>query len=177
MYLGSSVDVAQRLAHHATALRKGRHCNRWLQSAWNKYGPDSFLAEIVVLVPAEALPYTEQTLLDSLCDRDLQYNISKDVSAPFRGRRHTQEWKLRNGLRMRGNQINRGRKHPPDEIRKRSTSVATALTGKRLSKKHRAALRRGWEKRRQWWSPSEEARAKWRADAAARRDPVTGRIT
>ncbi len=42
-YVGSSVDIARRKLKHFHQLRSNKHGNQHLQSAYNKYGHDSFL--------------------------------------------------------------------------------------------------------------------------------------
>lgn len=41
-YIGSSINLYDRLHNHIWDLDKNRHCNNHLQNAWNKYGKDSF---------------------------------------------------------------------------------------------------------------------------------------
>lgn len=43
-YIGRSKDVRRRMNEHSNALIKGTHHNTHLQSAFNKYGPKSFIA-------------------------------------------------------------------------------------------------------------------------------------
>lgn len=42
MYFGQTIDYDKRKAEHLRALSGGYHKNRYLQSAWDKYGADSF---------------------------------------------------------------------------------------------------------------------------------------
>ena len=49
LYVGSSVDIRMRFGQHKHHLRSGTHRNRYLQNAWNKYGEQSFIFEIVKL--------------------------------------------------------------------------------------------------------------------------------
>ena len=41
-YIGSSKNIYQRLLKHFALLRYNKHQNAHLQSAWNKYGENSF---------------------------------------------------------------------------------------------------------------------------------------
>lgn len=52
-YVGSSFDIALRLRTHLKDLRKKKHCNRKLQSAWNKYGSAEFSFYILERCPEE----------------------------------------------------------------------------------------------------------------------------
>ena len=46
-YVGQSVDIDRRLHQHFYLLRVGRACNQIMQSSWDKYGEESFEAEIL----------------------------------------------------------------------------------------------------------------------------------
>ena len=46
-YVGSAVNFSKRKTRHWWALRSQRHANKHLQSAWNKYGEQSFVFVIV----------------------------------------------------------------------------------------------------------------------------------
>ena len=47
VYIGSSVDVHGRFNCHRSDLRNNRHGNQHLQNAWNLYGENSFVFEII----------------------------------------------------------------------------------------------------------------------------------
>ena len=48
LYIGSTMHkFSKRKSEHLTALRKGYHFNSHLQSAWNKYGEENFIFEIL----------------------------------------------------------------------------------------------------------------------------------
>lgn len=46
-YIGQSIDLPRRKSYHFTALAKGIHKNRHLQSAWNLYGSQAFRWEVL----------------------------------------------------------------------------------------------------------------------------------
>jgi len=46
-YIGSSKDLCRRGAEHLNFLSQGKHCNKHLQNAFNKYGKESFIFEII----------------------------------------------------------------------------------------------------------------------------------
>ena len=41
-YVGKTIELEKRKSRHYGALRKNKHINNKLQSAWNKYGEDNF---------------------------------------------------------------------------------------------------------------------------------------
>jgi group I intron endonuclease len=46
-YIGSSVDLKERIGQHKRALAQKMHCNRKLQRSYDKYGKDKFVFEIL----------------------------------------------------------------------------------------------------------------------------------
>lgn len=46
-YIGSAKNVRKRLQKHYSALQNNSHYNKHLQSAWNKYGKNSFYISII----------------------------------------------------------------------------------------------------------------------------------
>ena len=48
IYIGSSVVCLYKRAHtHRNYLRADKHCNRYLQNSWNKYGEHNFVFDII----------------------------------------------------------------------------------------------------------------------------------
>jgi len=77
VYIGSSWDVNSRHAEHFRDLRAGHHPNKHLQSAWNKYGGEAFVFELVELCTLECLIEREQHHIDT-CKPE--YNIKRVAS-------------------------------------------------------------------------------------------------
>lgn len=82
-YVGSSNDMLApyggRKYSHFWSLRKNRHCNRHLQSAWNKYGENNFDFTIVERCADDKITLLsiEQKYLDiAKSERNLTYNLS-----------------------------------------------------------------------------------------------------
>ena len=50
-YIGSAESFARREWQHKNDLRRGVHKNPRLQAAWNKYGADMFVFEVLEVVP------------------------------------------------------------------------------------------------------------------------------
>lgn len=71
VYVGQSVDIWCRWLHHRRHLRKGRHSNPHLQSAWAVYGEGSFELEVLQLEEdREKLEALERAFLVSLASGD-----------------------------------------------------------------------------------------------------------
>jgi group I intron endonuclease len=84
-YVGSSRDVAQRLATHRRRLESGRHNNGALQADWLIYGPEAFtFAQVETCEPTElALQEAEDRHIKA---RENCYNF-----APAANRWHAKE--------------------------------------------------------------------------------------
>ena len=100
-YIGSAINIKNRWNLHISALRGNRHCNTHLQRAWNEYGEDNFLFEIIEIVEnKEDLIKREQFYLDSLLHaqafinksnklfQKLGYNMNPTANSWF-GRKHS----------------------------------------------------------------------------------------
>lgn len=83
----------RRFEHHKQALRKGKHCNRHLQHAWNKYGEENFTFEILAKCPPEYCIKFEQFFTDTLKP---EYNIRKIAESNL-GITQTEEHKRKRG--------------------------------------------------------------------------------
>lgn len=82
-YIGSSLSIERRFTDHKTRLKYNKHRNSHLQNAWNKYGKDSFIFEIVRGVEnatTEIIRNIEQEILDSYSEKwDCLFNIATTV--------------------------------------------------------------------------------------------------
>lgn len=82
IYIGSSINIENRIREHRNKLNKNKHENPKLQNAWNKYGGDNFEFIILSYETESKLRYNEQLyihLFGSL-DRNQGYNISEGTS-------------------------------------------------------------------------------------------------
>lgn len=66
-YIGSAAGVnglRHRWMQHQSLLRRNQHYARYLQNAWNKYGADAFVFEILLYCDPENCLMYEQVCLD-----------------------------------------------------------------------------------------------------------------
>jgi len=72
-YVGSSVNLKNRKKAHFIDLKKGKHCNNYLQKSYDKYGSDNFKWEII-----ENIEFNEnkELLKQNLLEKE-QYWINK----------------------------------------------------------------------------------------------------
>lgn len=88
VYIGSSQDIPRRWRKHREALRRGAHGNSRLQRAWDKYGENAFVFEVLLACPPNNLLTQEQMYIDSgMCGQC--YNLAPIAGAPMRGRKHS----------------------------------------------------------------------------------------
>ena len=59
LYVGKSVHIENRWLEHQSDLRNGRHANIHLQRAYDKYGPDNLLHEVLELCEEDVLDSRE----------------------------------------------------------------------------------------------------------------------
>ena len=79
-YVGSSVDLYNRLHEHVHNLKNNKAHNAHFQNAWNKYGEDNFIYNIIEFCDADIRFDREQHYIDSLKP---EYNLTLQVVANF----------------------------------------------------------------------------------------------
>lgn len=92
IYIGSAVDLRARWERHRRGLRAGKHVNRYLQQAWDRYGEASFEFTVLEYVDAVDLLGAEQAWIDrTRCtDRKIGFNIYDTAGSP--GSIRAREW-------------------------------------------------------------------------------------
>jgi group I intron endonuclease len=101
-YIGSAESFERRRWQHVYALKRGEHKNPHLQAAWNKYGEEMFVFEVLETVAnSEAVFDAENRYLHQFVGRSDCYNINIDAHKPRLGKTHTPETKAK----IRANRI------------------------------------------------------------------------
>jgi group I intron endonuclease len=86
-YIGSAVDLKRRKARHFSELRNGKHSNRHLQAAWNRYGEAAFSFIVLEHVaPGAALYVAEDKWMADHVGKKYCYNIGMAAIAPMLGK-------------------------------------------------------------------------------------------
>jgi len=75
-YYGSSKNIEKRWKTHLNQLKNKKHINSILQRAWDKYGENNFIFEVVEECKLENLFEVEQKYIDTCGD----YNIGLKAS-------------------------------------------------------------------------------------------------
>lgn len=93
IYVGSAKNLRERWRRHKSALRKHKHSNSHLQSAWDKYGENHFEFIVLEFVHREAdlLPKEQEWIEKTNCtNRDYGFNIFDQAGSP--GNAFVQTW-------------------------------------------------------------------------------------
>lgn len=153
VYIGSAVNLARRWGLHKHQLRQNKHHSLKLQRAWNKYGEDRFVFEIVELVDDRGmLVEREQNWLDSTSACACGYN-TVPVAGSSLGHKYSKESrdKLRasrlghvRSLESRIKQSEAMRGKPKSPEHRASMAAANKARGDRATA---ARLKRDAEKR------------------------------
>ena len=138
-YIGSAVRLRKRINRHKSDLNRNAHHSEKLQRAWNKYGKENFKFEVLFICEKEELITKEQAQINwfrpeyNICkiagncaereyteetrDRLSKANKGKKPS-PLTlamaklintGSKHSEEHKLKIGLKSMGNKSNLGK--------------------------------------------------------------------
>lgn len=147
LYIGSAVDVRRRWAAHRRLLVAGNHTNSYLQHAWNTYGADAFLFQLLEEVTDVArLIEREQVWIDTThCyERTLGYNLSPTAYS-LQGYRFSDEQRARVSAALKGktkSPLHRARlwanRQLTDADRARMSANGRAGKGKPKTSEHRA---------------------------------------
>lgn len=85
-YVGSTIDIDNRFHGHKRHLRRGKHKNKHLQSAWDKYGEAAFVFSVLEFRAEEHLIRREQVWIDRLRSADQAFGYNQaPVAGAVRG--------------------------------------------------------------------------------------------
>lgn len=151
VYIGSAINLKNRWYTHKSILKKNKHSNRKLQSAWNFYGEQSFefiVVEIVIdknkLIEIEQ-QYLNNFLFANLTDNNrfesLGYNIRRIAESNL-------GYKASIETRRKMSEAAKGKKKKPmSEETKQKLSDSQKGKSRKFSKEHLEYLRNsGWKK-------------------------------
>ena len=95
-YIGSAQSFERRTWQHKYELGKGTHKNPHIQAAWNKYGVDAFVFEILEVIPeGENQLIWENKYLHVHVGKPECYNINTDAIGMRTGILHSEESKAK----------------------------------------------------------------------------------
>lgn len=140
--IGSTVNIFHRFACHKNLLKYDKHNNPHLQNAWNQYGGDNFIFEIIEECPVENLIEREDfyILKFNTLDREFGYNVNL-------ASRHTQNEESKEKIR----QSRLGKKMSKEQKKKLSEAHRNKKRGpysEEHCKKLSEATKEAWIKRK-----------------------------
>lgn len=151
-YIGQSRHIYRRWEDHKWALNNNKHCNDYLQKAWNKYGKNRFVFSVIEECPIDQLNDSEVYYIDYFksYDKSFGYNLRggggqlgkmtvellerfTGENNPMYGKHHAEETKRKIS---ESRKPYRGENHPrygkqvsPDTCKKISQSHIGVMTG------------------------------------------------
>lgn len=126
-YIGSAESFARREWQHKYELKRGTHKNPRLQAAWNKYGAEMFVFEVIEEVLEGRTTFdVENTYLMKCVGQPDCYNINVDAYTPRLGIPHTDASKLKMSISVNKTLADgRGGKFiPTDETKAKMAAAA-----------------------------------------------------
>ena len=170
-YIGSSIDLSNRIQQHILKLSNNKHPNPILQNAWNKYGKNYFYFHILLFCDPENTLMYEQLCIDGMKPK---YNISTNTTAPNKGRVFSDEVRAKiskagigrvksDETRLKLSLSGKGRKQSEEHIRNHAMSIlgkhpsietrkkmSESRLGKTFSDEHKSKL--GAKTKERWAS-------------------------
>lgn len=143
-YVGQSLDLKHRHNEHLSLLRRGADGCVLLQRAWDKYGEDNFIYEIICFCLPEELDALEMKYIKEFNSYLDGYNCNKGGSGNS-GFNHSDVTKVKIA------KSSQGRRATPETLHR----MSIAQKGRKISDTHRIALSGAWTtERRQQFSTS-----------------------
>ena len=128
LYIGSAVDFKRRKRQHFFNLRHNKHKNSHLQNAWNKYGEEKFVFEIIERIEDKEILTEKEDFYISLYDAanpNVGYNNRKESSTNL-GLKHTEASKQKMSKSKKGKPL--GKRDFPMPIEQR-LQISESLLG------------------------------------------------
>jgi len=140
LYVGSAVDLQYRQRQHISNLMRGVHCNKKLQNAWTKYGPEAFeFSTLLICAPEHLLDY-EQRCIDGFDAVKSGYNIQPTAGSALGMKRGPLSTETK--AKMSEFQRNRIRSQLPSETRRKISEAQKGRT-RLISEEHRQNMSLG----------------------------------
>lgn len=133
-YIGQAFNLQKRWKNHRIELNLNRHCNPYLQSAWNKYGSFNFAFSVIEYCDKDKLTEREQYWIDTYkaANRVLGYNLQSIAGGSSLGLKHSEETKAMWSKMRKGKELH-------TEASKEK--ISNALKGRVFSSETRERMR------------------------------------
>ena len=100
IYIGQSIDIQDRIAHHRSSLRHNRHENQHLQRSWNKYGEENFIFFVLECCEAE-LDGLEKEYIKKFNAIDGQYGYNNESGGSL-NKHISEEARIKMSMKAKG---------------------------------------------------------------------------
>ena len=146
IYIGSAVNLDNRKSRHFSMLKKNNHPNPYLQNAFNKYGIENFIFEILEIVDDNSILVEKEQLWINRYSiiKATLFNIRKEarsnlgitiseqgknnISNSLRGRKHSEETKLKISNSNKGKTFSQEAKNKMSLAKKNKPSCLKGTT-------------------------------------------------
>lgn len=153
IYIGKAVDTKDRWYSHKSYFKSGKHCNKHLQRAWDKYGEENFKYEIIEYCGLDILEEREKYWIKYHNTNLIGYNMTLGGEGAL-GRIVTEEHREKLRKANKGKQRPKGFKHTNETKEKISKAVKGRIMsieqrkfisnmnkGKKISDEHKEKIR------------------------------------
>ncbi len=131
VYIGQSVNIYARWRQHQNSLNSEKHDNKYLQSAWSKYGSEVFEFNIL----------TECSKSDLLLAEVYWYNFYKETGKIYNLMHPCESFSRPRGESfLNSGSFKLGHSLAPESELKRRKSISLGRQGLKFSEKHRKNL-------------------------------------
>ena len=107
IYVGFATCFSDRWLNHRTSLKENRHHNIHLQRAWNKYGEENFLFEILEEWEEEMLFCMEHYWAIMLNVHDKKYGYNIQPTHPYGKPTHSVETRQKLSIKLKGRKFSK----------------------------------------------------------------------
>lgn len=134
IYIGQTVNYEKRKRSHRNYLLNNKHCNSYLQRAFNKYGLDSFKIELIQECKIDELDDLEKFYIKkyNCCNEDHGYNM---MYGGQKYRKFTQEVKEKMSRARKGKKLSEEHKRKISLANKNKVMSKEAIEKMKLAKK------------------------------------------
>ena len=144
IYIGSSSNIPSRIRRHRFDLNHKKHCSRYLQRSWDKYGGKSFIFNTILFCSIKDLLFYEKLFIDHF---EPQFNTMKDPILQL----HSKETKekisrSKTGKKHSQKSIRKMKESHKERCRKRREKNNGSYWTKKEKKEISIRLKKQWEK-------------------------------
>lgn len=153
-YIGQSININNRFDKHLTLLRNGKHNNKHMQSAFDKYGINNFKFEVIEECEENVLNEREIWWIAELKSNDREFGYNETSGGDgIKNYHHTEETKVKISKASKGQKLSEEHKEAllkeitrrvkgSEELKK----LSNAAKGREISEEHLNTLKEGTRK-------------------------------